>query len=256
MTRSADTPSRRAARGPAARASTCASVSSRLGFLHKAKQVKEYDHWRYIEMARGPEGRPALQREPPYCFRLAVPALVPGPDAPRALRERRRSSWSRTRSSSASCSLLWLHLRDLGFALPLRVDRPPRRRLHPGRRALVRVPVLDDRPRGALPGDAGLLPDRAREGGRRSSARASSPPSCARPTSSSTPTSSCASCATGRPLLGGRRAHRGARRPAVRDPGRHPPPRHAEPARRLRLRHRRQHDASASTTCSTTSPTW
>ena len=39
------------------------SVSSRLGFLHKAKQVKEYDHWRYIEMSRGPEGRPALQRE-------------------------------------------------------------------------------------------------------------------------------------------------------------------------------------------------
>ena len=55
-----------------------ASVASALGFLHKAKQVKEYDHWRYIEMARGPEGRQDLQREPPYCFRLAVPALARG----------------------------------------------------------------------------------------------------------------------------------------------------------------------------------
>jgi hypothetical protein len=42
-----------------------ASVASALGFLHKAKQVKEYDHWRYIEMARGPEGKPELSREPP-----------------------------------------------------------------------------------------------------------------------------------------------------------------------------------------------
>ena len=32
------------------------SVASALGFLHKPKQVKEYDHWRYIEMARGPRG--------------------------------------------------------------------------------------------------------------------------------------------------------------------------------------------------------
>ena len=40
--------------------------------------MKEYDHWRYIEMARGPEGKPELQREPPYCFRLAVPALARG----------------------------------------------------------------------------------------------------------------------------------------------------------------------------------
>ena len=55
-----------------------ASVSSKLGFVHKPKQVKEYDHWRYVEMARGAEGRPALQKEPPYCFRLAVPALVRG----------------------------------------------------------------------------------------------------------------------------------------------------------------------------------
>jgi hypothetical protein len=96
------------------------SVSSRLGFLHKPKQVKEYDHWRYVEMARGAEGRPAVQREPPYCFRLAIPALV-------------RSLTRLGLSVNAGFFLvtnavlfgfllvLWLHLRDLGFALPLRV---------------------------------------------------------------------------------------------------------------------------------------
>ena len=52
------------------------SVSSRLGFLHKPKQVKELDHYRYIEMARGPEGRPELTREATYCWRILVPALA------------------------------------------------------------------------------------------------------------------------------------------------------------------------------------
>jgi hypothetical protein len=96
------------------------SVSSRLGFLHKPKQVKEYDHWRYVEMARGAEGRPAVQREPPYCFRLAIPALV-------------RSLTRLGLSVNAGFFLvtnavlfgfllvLWLHLRDLGFALSLRL---------------------------------------------------------------------------------------------------------------------------------------
>jgi hypothetical protein len=97
-----------------------ASVSSRLGLVHKPKQVKEYDHWRYIEMARGAEGRPALQREPPYCFRLAVPALV------RALARLGLSVnagfFLVTNAVLFGFLLvLWLHLRDLGFALPLRV---------------------------------------------------------------------------------------------------------------------------------------
>ncbi len=97
---------------------TC--VSSRLGFLHKPKQVKEYDHWRYVEMARGPEGRPALQREPPYCFRLAVPALV------RAL-TRLGASVNAAFFLVTNAALfgfllvLWLHLRDLGFGVSLRV---------------------------------------------------------------------------------------------------------------------------------------
>jgi hypothetical protein len=95
------------------------AVSSRLGFLHKPKQVKEYDHWRYVEMARGPEGRPALQREPPYCFRLAVPALV------RALGHLGLSEnagfFLVTNAVLFGFLLvLWLHLRDLGFSLALR----------------------------------------------------------------------------------------------------------------------------------------
>ena len=47
-------------------------------------------------------------------------------------------------------------------------DRPPGRRPDAGGRAVVRVPVLDERPRRSLPGDAGLLPPRAREGRARS----------------------------------------------------------------------------------------
>ncbi len=96
------------------------AVSSGLGFLHKPKQVKEYDHWRYVEMARGPEGRPALQQEPPYCFRLAVPALV---------RVLARVGLSINAGFFLVTNavlfgfllLLWLHLRDLGFSPPLRV---------------------------------------------------------------------------------------------------------------------------------------
>jgi hypothetical protein len=95
------------------------SVSAHLGFLHKAKQVKEYDHWRYIHMARGEEGRPALQNEPPYCFRLAVPA---------AARVLVRAGLSENAAFYLLTSavvfafllLLWVHLGDLGFSLPLR----------------------------------------------------------------------------------------------------------------------------------------
>jgi hypothetical protein len=95
------------------------SVSSRLGFLHKPKQVKEYDHWRYVEMARGEDGRHALSREPPYCFRVAVPAIV---------RLLTRTGLSINAGFFLTTNLalfgflvlLWLHLRDLGFSLPLR----------------------------------------------------------------------------------------------------------------------------------------
>jgi len=97
-----------------------ASVSARLGFLHKPKQVKEYDHWRYLEMARGPQGRPALQQEPPYCFRLAIPALVRG--LGRAGVSENAGFWLLTNAALFGfLLLLWLHLRDLGFELPYRV---------------------------------------------------------------------------------------------------------------------------------------
>jgi hypothetical protein len=97
-----------------------AAVSSRLGFLHKPKQVKEYDHWRYVEMARGAEGRPALQQEPPYCFRLAVPALVRG--LTRLGLSVNAGFFLVTNAVLFGFLLvLWLHLRDLGFALPLRL---------------------------------------------------------------------------------------------------------------------------------------
>lgn len=97
-----------------------ASVSARLGFLHKAKQVKEYDHWRYLEMARGPEGRRELQREPPYCFRLAVPALVRGL---RRLGLSENAGFFVVTNAAlfGFLLLLWLHLRDLGFGTALRV---------------------------------------------------------------------------------------------------------------------------------------
>jgi hypothetical protein len=97
-----------------------AAVSSRLGFLHKPKQVKEYDHWRYVEMARGTEGRPALQREPPYCFRLAIPALVRGLTR-LGLSENAGFFLITNVVLFGFLLVLWLHLRDLGFSLPLRV---------------------------------------------------------------------------------------------------------------------------------------
>jgi hypothetical protein len=97
-----------------------ASVAAALGFLHKAKQVKEYDHWRYIEMSRGAEGNPRLQREPPYCFRLAVPALARG--LMRLGLSENAAFYAVTNAALFSfLLLLWLHLRDLGFSLPLRV---------------------------------------------------------------------------------------------------------------------------------------
>ncbi len=97
-----------------------ASVSARLGFLHKPKQVKEYDHWRYVEMARGAEGRRDLQREPPYCFRVAIPAVVRGLMR-LGLSDNAGFFLVTNAALFGFLLLLWLHLRDLGFALPLRV---------------------------------------------------------------------------------------------------------------------------------------
>jgi hypothetical protein len=46
--------------------------------LHKARHVAETDQYRYIEMALGPEARPELAREAPFCWRVLVPAAARG----------------------------------------------------------------------------------------------------------------------------------------------------------------------------------
>ena len=90
---------RGAAGAPGAGRRRLLSVAASLGFLHKPKQVKEYDHWRYIEMSRGPEGQQALQLEPPYCFRLAGAGARAGPGCGSASPENAAFSCSRTRHS-------------------------------------------------------------------------------------------------------------------------------------------------------------
>jgi len=96
------------------------AVSAPLGFLHKAKQVKETDQWRYIQMARDPERKDPLAREATYCWRVFVPT---------AARMLARSGlsldlsfWLITNTSLFGFLLVtWLYLRDLGFELPYRV---------------------------------------------------------------------------------------------------------------------------------------
>jgi hypothetical protein len=94
-------------------------VSARLGFLHKAKQVKETDQWRYIEMARDPERRKPLSREATYCWRVFVPVAARvltwtglGLDL---------SFWLITNVSLFGFLLVtWIYLRDLGIEAPYR----------------------------------------------------------------------------------------------------------------------------------------
>ena len=96
------------------------SVSSRLGFLHKPKQVKELDHYRYLEMARGPEGRPELTHEATYCWRILVPGLARLMS--RAGLDLNLSFFLITNVSLFGFLLaLWVYLGVLGFALPYRV---------------------------------------------------------------------------------------------------------------------------------------
>ncbi len=95
------------------------SVAAQLGFLHRARDVKESDHRRYIEMSRGPHGKPELQRAP-YCFRVAVPTLARGLTR-LGLSENAAFYLLTNAALFGFLLLLWLHLRDLGFSLPLRV---------------------------------------------------------------------------------------------------------------------------------------
>lgn len=95
-------------------------VSARLGFLHKAKEVKETDHWRYIQMARHPDGGHPLARESTYCWRVFVPRTVNL--LMRAGLDESLSFWLLTNVFLFGFLLVtWTYLRDLGFALPWRV---------------------------------------------------------------------------------------------------------------------------------------
>lgn len=49
-------------------------VASKLGFVHRPRQVMETDHRHYIHMATNPEE----PEDPPYAFRVAVPTLARG----------------------------------------------------------------------------------------------------------------------------------------------------------------------------------
>jgi len=95
------------------------SVSGPLGFVHKPKQVKERDHYRYIEMAKGPEGRQDLATESTYCWRILVPGMARGLHA-MGLELNLAFYLLTNLSLFGFLFLFWLYLGDLGFSLPYR----------------------------------------------------------------------------------------------------------------------------------------
>jgi hypothetical protein len=95
-------------------------VSARYGLVHKAKQVKETDQWRYINMARHPDGHHPLARESTYCWRVFVPRTVHY--LVRAGLSENLSFWLITNVFLFGFLLVtWFYLRDLGFATVFRV---------------------------------------------------------------------------------------------------------------------------------------
>jgi hypothetical protein len=97
-----------------------ASVSSHLGLVHRPRQVKELDHSRYIEMAKGAEGRAELAREATYAWRILVPALAGG--LTRAGLNIHQAFYLVTNVSLLAFLLtFWLYLGELAFARPWRV---------------------------------------------------------------------------------------------------------------------------------------
>ncbi len=91
-------------------------VAAHMGsVVHKPKHVLESDHYRYIEMAKGRHGRPALAYEPPYCWRVLVPWMA-GRMAAAGI-DLNLSFWIITNVSLFGFLLVtFLHLRQLGFA--------------------------------------------------------------------------------------------------------------------------------------------
>lgn len=53
-----------------------AYVSSYVGFVHKPRKVLETDHYRYIEMAEGPDNPDPLARTAPFCWRVLAPFVA------------------------------------------------------------------------------------------------------------------------------------------------------------------------------------
>jgi hypothetical protein len=95
-------------------------VSARYGLVHKAKQVKETDQWRYINMARHPDGGHRLARESTYCWRVFVPRTV-HLLVKTGLSEN-LSFWLITNLFLFGFLLVtWIYLRDLGFAFEFRI---------------------------------------------------------------------------------------------------------------------------------------
>ncbi len=96
------------------------SVARPLGLVHKPKQVKERDHYRYIEMARGPDGRQELATESTYCWRILVPGIARG--LSRLGLELNLAFYLLTNVSLFGfLFVFWIYLGDLGFALSYRV---------------------------------------------------------------------------------------------------------------------------------------
>ena len=96
------------------------SVARPLGLVHKPKQVKERDHYRYIEMARGPEGRQELATESTYCWRILVPGIARG--LTRFGLDLNSAFYLLTNVSLLGfLFVFWIYLGDLGFSLPYRV---------------------------------------------------------------------------------------------------------------------------------------
>jgi hypothetical protein len=96
------------------------SVARPLGLVHKPKQVKERDHYRYIEMARGPEGRQELATESTYCWRILVPGIARG--LARLGMDLNLAFYVLTNLSLFGfLFVFWVYLGDLGFPVPYRV---------------------------------------------------------------------------------------------------------------------------------------
>ena len=91
-----------------------AYVSAHLGFIHRARQVRETDHHHYIEQAEGEAGRAALADAPPYCWRVLTPALA-GAVARTGLGLDGAFYLITNLSLFGFLLVLFLYLRELGF---------------------------------------------------------------------------------------------------------------------------------------------